>query len=58
MRDATECINAVEYVLYAVIKAIFSNPNGLEMIMKYIQTIVSINKYKNKIEKKGKNKVQ
>ena len=36
MRDATECINAIGYALFAVIKAILSNPNGLEMIMNYI----------------------
>ena len=34
------------YALFAVIKMIFRNPNGLEMInMNYIQTIVSINKF-------------
>ena len=47
MRDATECINSIGYALFAVIKvskgekiksskAIFSNPNGLEMLMNYI----------------------
>ena len=48
MRDATECINSLGYALFAVIKAIFNNPNGLKMIMKYIQTSVSINKHINK----------
>ena len=33
MRDATECTNPIGYALSVVIKAIFSNPNGLEMIM-------------------------
>ena len=36
MRDAIECINFIGYALFAVIKAIFSNPNGLEMNMNYI----------------------
>ena len=54
MRDATEYTNSVWYALFAVIKAIFSNPNGLEMIMNYIQTIVSINKYKIEIKTKKK----
>ena len=36
MREATECINSIGYALFAVIKAIFRNPNGLEMIMNYI----------------------
>ena len=36
MRDATECINSIGYALFAVIKAIFSDPNGFEMIMNYI----------------------
>ena len=46
MRDATECVNSesIGYGLFAVIKAIFSNPNDLELIVNYIQTIVSINK--------------
>ena len=44
MRDATEDIDSAGYALFAVIKTIFSNPNGLEMIMNYIQTNVSINK--------------
>ena len=33
----------VGYALFAVIKATFSNPNGLEIIMNYIQTILAIN---------------
>ena len=32
MRDTTECINAIGYALFAVIKAIYS----LERIMNYI----------------------
>ena len=36
MRDATEYMNSIGYALFAVIKAIFSNPNALEMIMNYI----------------------
>ena len=44
MRVATEWTNALGYAVFAVIKAIFSNPNGLEMIMNYLQTIVSIYK--------------
>ena len=36
MRDDIECINSIEYALFAVIKVIFSNPNGLEFIMNYI----------------------
>ena len=32
-RVATECINSIGYALFAVLKAIFSNPNGLEKIM-------------------------
>ena len=54
MRDATECTNSIGYGLFAVIKAIFSNQNDFELIVNYIQTIISINKsYKiiNKIEK-------
>ena len=43
MRDATECINSVGYALFVVIKAIFSNPNGSEMIINYIQTSLAIN---------------
>ena len=35
MQDATECINSIWYALLAVIKAILSNPNGLEMVMNY-----------------------
>ena len=38
MRDATECINSIVYALFAVIKAIFSNPYGFEMILYYIFT--------------------
>ena len=34
MRDATEFISSIGYALFAVIKAILSNPNGFEMIMK------------------------
>ena len=41
MRDATECINSIGYALFAVIKAISRNPNGLEMIMNYIRPILS-----------------
>ena len=42
------------YGLFAVIKAIFSNQNDLDMIMNYIQTIISIKKNKiiDNIEKK------
>ena len=36
MRDATECTNSIGYALFAVIKAIFSNPNALEMTNYYI----------------------
>ena len=36
MRDTFECINSIGYALFAVIKAIFINRNGLEMIMNYI----------------------
>ena len=36
MGDATECIKSIGNALFAVFKAIFSNPNGLEMIMNYI----------------------
>ena len=42
MRDATEYINSIGYALFAVIIAIFSNGNGLEMIMNYI--CISMNK--------------
>ena len=31
MRDATEGFNSIRYALFAVIQAIFSNPNGLEI---------------------------
>ena len=48
MRDATECNNLIGYALFAVIKAIFSNPNGLEMIMNNI--------YKKLIKSKNKKK--
>ena len=49
MGDATECINPIGYALFAVIKAIFSNPNGLEMIMDYIlKWINKLIKYKTK----------
>ena len=41
MRDATECINLIGYALFAVIKAIISNPNGLEMIMNYIYKLIN-----------------
>ena len=41
MRDATECINLIGYVLFAVIKAIISNPYGLEMIMNYIYKLIN-----------------
>ena len=44
IRDARECINSIEYVLFAVVKAIFSNRYDLDLIMNYIQTIVTINK--------------
>ena len=40
LRDARECINSIGYVLFAVIKAIFSNQNDFDLIMKYVQTIV------------------
>ena len=36
MGDVTEYTNSIGHALYAVIKTIFSNPNGLEMIMTYI----------------------
>ena len=36
MRDATKYINSIEYALFAVIIAIYSNGNGLKMIMTYI----------------------
>ena len=36
MGDATECIKSIGNALFAVFKAIFSNPNGLEMIMNNI----------------------
>ena len=32
-RDATECINLIGCVLFAIIKAIFSNGNDLDLIM-------------------------
>ena len=48
MRDATECINSIRYGLFAAIKAIFSNWGNLELILKYIQTTESINKFKNR----------
>ena len=32
MRDAKECINSIGYVLFVVIKAIFSNQTDLELI--------------------------
>ena len=35
MRDATQLINSIGYALFAFIKAIYSNPNDLEMIMNY-----------------------
>ena len=38
-----DCINSLGYGLFAVIKAIFSNSSDLELIMNYVQTIVSIN---------------
>ena len=41
MRDATECINLIGYALFVVIKAIISNPNGLEMIMNYIYKLIN-----------------
>ena len=40
MRDARECINSIGYVLFAVIKAIFSNRYDFDLIMNYVQTIV------------------
>ena len=36
MQDVIECIKSIWYALFAVIKKIFSKPNGLEMIMNYI----------------------
>ena len=36
MRDSTECLNLIGYAFIAVIIAIFSNQNDLEMIMNYI----------------------
>ena len=36
MRDATECTNSIGYALFAVIRAIPSDPNALEIIMYYI----------------------
>ena len=39
MRDATECTNSIGYAMFAVIRAIFSDPNALEMIC-----IISIKK--------------
>ena len=36
MQDAIECIHSIVYAMFAVIKAIFSNPNGLKLIMSYI----------------------
>ena len=50
MRDVTGSVNSIGYGLFAVIKALFSNRNYLELIMNNIQTIVSMNI--NKIEKK------
>ena len=41
MRDATECIYSIGYALFAVIKAIIGNPNGLEMIMNYIFILIN-----------------
>ena len=39
MRDAKESVNSIgyKYGLFAVIQALFSNRNDLELIMNYIQ---------------------
>ena len=50
MLDARECINSIAHGLFAVIKAIISNQNDLNLIMNYIQRIVSINENINKIK--------
>ena len=42
MRDVTECVYSIGYVLLAVIKAIVSNRNDLDLVMNYIQTLLSI----------------
>ena len=57
MRDATECINSVGYAFFVVIKAIFSNPNGLKMTMNHIQTIVSVNNTNRKQKKRYSERV-
>ena len=49
MRDAMDCINSIGYGLFAVINAIFSKQNDLELIKNYISTVVSINKNINKV---------
>ena len=54
MRDATECINSVGYALFAVIKAIFCTPNGLEMIMNYIYKEINKNIKSKKKTRKNK----
>ena len=42
IRDATECLKAIGYELFTVIKAIYNSQHDLECIMNYFQTIVSI----------------
>ena len=37
MRDVTECVNSIGYGLIAVVKAIVSIRNGLELFLNYIQ---------------------
>ena len=37
-----ECVKSIGHGVFAVIKVILSNRNDLELIMNYIQTIVSV----------------
>ena len=41
MQDTTECINSIGYAVFAVIKAISINRNGLEMIMYFMFSFIS-----------------
>ena len=53
MRDAKECINSVGYTLFAIIIAIFSNPNGLEIIINKKSIKTNINRKKGKKTRYG-----
>ena len=58
MRDATECIDSIEYASFGVIKAIFSNQNSLkneyELYLKMNKLINKNLKSKNKSKKNDK----